>query len=163
MERLRGIAGTAFTMMSQEGCQVGRVVREVGSTLCATHKDGEGIYAYFGRRQKVEIAGVLEEIAQKGVPAEVGAGGNLGNELAYGNHRSAFKHRGEVLKKAATDAAMGKTIVFPATQAHEMKELRISPVGVVEEKEKLRVIHNLTFGRQANAREGGGGGTRCVS
>ena len=53
---------------------------------------------------------------------------------------------------------MGRTIVFPATQAHEVEGLRISPVGVVEEKEKLRVVHDLTFGGQANAREGGGEG-----
>ena len=52
---------------------------------------------------------------------------------------------------------MGRTIVFPAMQAHEVKGLRISPVGVVEEKEKLRVIHGLTFGGQTNAREGWGG------
>ena len=41
---------------------------------------------------------------------------------------------------------MGRTIVFPATQAHEVEGLRISPVGVVlEEKEKLQVIYDLTL------------------
>ena len=82
----------------------------------------------------------------------------MGSELAYGNHRSAHKHRGEVLRKAATDVAMGRTIVFKTTQEHEVEGLRISPVGVIEEKEKLRMIHDLTIGGQANAREGGGGG-----
>ena len=38
-------------------------------------------------------------------------------------------------------------------QAQEMRGLRISPVGVVEEKEKLRVIHDLTFDGQAIVRE----------
>ena len=101
MEWLRSIAATAGTMLSQEGGQVGRVVREVGGTLRATHMDGDRIGAYFGRRRKVESAGALEEIAREGVPAEVRAGGNLESELAYENHRSAIKHRGEVLKKAA--------------------------------------------------------------
>lgn len=56
--------------------------------------------------------------------------------------------------------AIGRTIVFPPTQAHEVKGLRSLPVGVVEENEKLQVIHDLKFGGQANAREeeGGGGG-----
>ena len=70
-----------------------------GGTLGATHMDGDRIRAYFGRRRKVESAGVLEAIPREGVPAEVGAGGNLGNELAYGNHRSTLKHRGEVKRR----------------------------------------------------------------
>ena len=106
----------------------------------ATHMDGDWIHAYFGRRRKVASAEALEKIAREGVPAEVGAGGNLGSELAYENHRGALKHRGEVLRKAATDVAMGRTIVFPATQEHEVEGLPISSVGVVDEKEKLRVI-----------------------
>ena len=79
------------------------------------------------------------------------------SELASGNHKSTFKNRGEVLKKAATDVATGRIIVFPPTQVHEVKGLQILPVGVVEEKEKLRVIHYFTFGGQENAREEGGG------
>ena len=70
-----------------------------GGTLRATHMDGDRIRAYFGRCRKVESAGVLEAIAREGVPAEVGAGENLGIELAYGNHRSALKHRGEVKRR----------------------------------------------------------------
>ena len=38
---LRGIAATAGTMLSQEGGQVGRVVREVSGTLRATHMEGQ--------------------------------------------------------------------------------------------------------------------------
>ena len=81
----------------------------------------------------------------------------MGSELAYENHRSAHKHRGEVLRKAATDVAMGLTNVFTTTQEHEVEGLRISPVEVVEEKEKTRVIHDLTFSGQVNAREEGAG------
>ena len=52
---------------------------------------------------------------------------------------------GKVLKKTATDMVLGRTIVLPVTQAREAVGLRILPVGVVEETEKLRVIHDLTF------------------
>ena len=134
MEWLRGIAATAGIMLSHESGHIGRVVREVGGTLCATHMDGDRIHAYFGRRRKVASAKALEKIAREGIPDEAGVGGNLGSELAYGNHRSALKHRGEVLRKAATDAAMDRTIVFPATQASEVEGLRILPVGVVDKK-----------------------------
>ena len=89
MECLRGIAATAGIILSQEGGQVGRVVREVGGTLLATHMDGDRIRTYFGRRLKVESAGALEEKSREGVPAEVGAGGNLASELAYGERLQA--------------------------------------------------------------------------
>ena len=54
--------------------------------------------------------------------------------MEYGNHRSAVKYGVEVLKKAVTDATIGRTIVFPVTQAQGIKGLRTSPVRVVEEK-----------------------------
>ena len=66
---------------------------------CATHMNGDRIRAYFGRRRKVKSAGVLAAIARDKVSAEVGAGGNMGNEVAYGNHRSALKHQGEVKRR----------------------------------------------------------------
>ena len=41
-----GIASTAGNLLSREGSQIGRVVREVGGTLRATHIDGDRIRAY---------------------------------------------------------------------------------------------------------------------
>ena len=100
----------------------------------------------------------MENFAREGVSAETWAGGNLQSELENWNHRSALKYGEEVLNKATTDVAMGRTIVFPVTQAQEIKGLRISPVGVVEEKTKLRVMNDMTFGGQATVREGRRGG-----
>lgn len=37
--------------------------------------------------------------------------------------------------------------MFPIIRAEDIVKLRISPVGVVEEREKPRVIHDLTFCR----------------
>ena len=64
-------------------------------------------------------------------------GDNLARELAYGNNRSAKIYGKEVLAKAMADVALGRAIVLPAGQARDVMVLRISPVGVVEEKEKL--------------------------
>lgn len=58
-------------------------MEEVGVTLHATNLDGDRTRAYFRWRQKVESPRTLEETALEGVPAEVGARGNLGSELAY--------------------------------------------------------------------------------
>ena len=50
----------------------------------------------------------------------------------------ANRRQPKVLKKAATDGAPGRTIVVPVTQAKEIRRLRISPVGVVEEKKNCQ-------------------------
>lgn len=71
-----------------------------------TH-DGESICAYVGRRRKVESAEMLEKDARERVPLEIVAGGNLGMELAYENHRSVLKYRREGLKKAVKYVAIG--------------------------------------------------------
>lgn len=61
-----GASPTVGTMLFQEGDQIGRAMREVCNMLRTTHIDGERIQAYFGRRQKVKSAGVLEEISREG-------------------------------------------------------------------------------------------------
>lgn len=52
---------------------------------------------------------------------------------------------------------MGRTVVCLVTRQNEVKGLRVLPIGMVEEKEKFQVIHNLTFGGQGSAREEGVG------
>ena len=52
------------------------------------------------------------------------------------------------------DVAGGRAIVFPKEQAGQIPGLRVSPIGVVEEREKIRVIHDMTF----EHKDGRGGG-----
>lgn len=59
------------------------------------------------------------------------------------HRRSVAKYGEDVLKKAAMDVAIGRTIMFPVTQAQEIRGLRISLIEEVEEKERLRAIHDL--------------------
>lgn len=65
-EWLRVIAVRARAMLSQDGDQVGRVVREVGGTLRTTRMDGDRIHVKFGLRQKIESTGTLKKIAWVG-------------------------------------------------------------------------------------------------
>ena len=46
------------------------------------------------------------------MPVDVGPGGNLERELAYGNHSSADKHASEVWEKAVGDVKAGRVIVY---------------------------------------------------
>lgn len=120
------------------------VVEAIDSTPRAPHVDDERMHAYFGRCHRVGGAEVLERIAREGITTGIQTRGISGKELAYGHHRRATEYRAEVLTKAKTGVALGRYRVFPVAQAKGMVGLRISPVGMVEGKEKLRVIHDLT-------------------
>lgn len=74
------------------------------------------------------------------MPAEIQMGDNLENELAYVNHRSAAKCRGEVLINMAISVALGRAMDLAVVQAKGIVGLQISQVDVVVE-EKLRVLH----------------------
>ena len=63
----------------------------------------------------VESAEVLERTAREGALADVWVVGGLESELEYGNRKSTARYVGEVLKKAATDVVMGRTIMFSVT------------------------------------------------
>lgn len=111
------MAATTGVILSQKGGDVGRVVQKAGNTLCAPHMDGDWIRPYLGWCRKVESADVLETSAPEEGPVAIWAGVNLESELENENHRSTAKYVRGVLKKGATDVAMGRTIVFTLTQA----------------------------------------------
>ena len=48
-------------------------------------------------------------------------------------------------EKAVADVAIGRAIVFPKEQAEQVEGLRVSPVGVAEERETIKIIHDMTF------------------
>ena len=72
-------------------------------------------------------------------------GRNLTKGLTYGNHTSAQKFQVAVWENAVADVARGCAIVFPKEQAGQVEGLRVSPVRVVEEREKIRIINDMTF------------------
>ncbi|CAN0580224.1 unnamed protein product, partial [Laminaria digitata] len=88
----------------------------------------------------------LEQIARVGVPVDVGPEGNLEQEIAHGNHSSAETFEEEVRGEAIADVVRGRALIFPLEQAERIRGIRISPVGVVEEKAKRRIVHDMTFG-----------------
>ena len=91
VEWLRGIAVTAGIMLFQTEDNVGRVMREVGGTLCDPHMYGNRIRVYLDGTT-IESTEVLERIFREGVPADIWVGSNLESELEYGNHRRATKY-----------------------------------------------------------------------
>ena len=54
------------------------------------------------------------------------------------------------------DVACGQTIVFSKEQAGQVPGLRVPPVKVVQEREKLRLIHFITSEHRNGQGRGGG-------
>ena len=84
-------------------------------------------------------------------------GGNIERELAYGNRSSADEHASEVWEKAVGVVKTRTAIVVPARLAGLVRGLRVNPVGLVEEKGKMRVIHDSTFSGNSEQKKGGAG------
>ena len=91
------------------------------------------------------------------MPVDVGSGGYLERELAFGNHSSARKHVAEVWENAVGDFKR-RAIAMPVRVARSVRGLPVNPVGVVEEKEKRKIVHDSTFRSEPEHRGGEGGG-----
>eukprot|EP00752_Nemacystus_decipiens_P006649 g5977.t1 len=126
-------------------------------------RTAERVGEFFGGRHGYPEWERLVEIAEVGVPlSSVRSGGDLERELEYGNHRSAAEEEPAVWDKVLRDVATGKALVFPKRMAGQIPGLRVSPMGVVKEKEgKTREIHDLTVeageGRTPQDAAAGGG------
>ena len=78
-------------------------------------------------------------------------GGNLEAELAYGNRPSVIAHRDEITDTLISDVVLGRALAFDVKYIREILDLRVSPLGVVEEP-RFRIIHDLTFAAGATVR-----------
>lgn len=98
--------------------------------------DADRIEEVFRRRRAFAEILKLERIARVGVSVDVGPSGTFDQELKYANHSSV-----RTFLSYATETTIGGVVeerarVFPISQARKIQGPRISPVGVVEEKEK---------------------------
>lgn len=47
--------------------------------------------------------------------------------------------------KAFADVACGRAIIFPKDVAEQVAGLFVPPVGIVEDRERILIIHDMTF------------------
>ena len=92
----------------------------------------------------------LEYIARVGVPLDAELGEGVEKEIAYWNYSSAGKWEEEVRGEAIADLVRGGASIFRLEPTKNIRGLRISPVGVVEGKDKRRIVHNVTSGQEGN-------------
>lgn len=100
---------------------------------------------WFGRTKQFPDAGRLAEVIEHGVPIAVAQGSNVGEALAYGNHRSIEPYHDTILCKIYSDVRQGRAFVFPRAMADRIPGLRLSPLRAVVSPSKVRIIHDLSF------------------
>ena len=95
-------------------------------------------------------------VVEEGVVVDVREGRDLRQEMAYDNHHSVNKHEEKVLNKTVGNTAgIGRRHSKPTTHVGS-RDCTARWWGMVEEKIKLHIIHDLTFEGQTG--EGSGEG-----
>ena len=74
----------------------------------------------------------------KAAPAE----GGLDRAFRYGNHRNAAEDLQAILVKLGEDVRRQKCLVIQKSAAHEIQNLRVSPLGLVV-AHKVRIINDV--------------------
>ena len=82
----------------------------------------------------------LVRMVYEGLPVDVRESRHLRQEMTHGNHHSLNKHEEDVLNKAVEETARGRATAFRADDICSSRWW-----GMVEEKTKLCIIHDLTF------------------
>ncbi|CAM9809723.1 unnamed protein product, partial [Choristocarpus tenellus] len=87
----------------------------------------------------------LQQVVNKGVSVHVRGIGSVEERLEYGNHTSARSRKKALLEKVVSDVTQGRALVFPKRSWGKIPGLQVSPVGVIQEPTKVRIIHDLSY------------------
>lgn len=132
------------------GWDVAKVISNLGARYRAPHMDARRIWDLLHLTASGELVAmeakegvrvpIRQELAELGGEAQ-----DLEARLAYGAHRSALVHGAHVENKIVSDLVRGWAGIVPSHSWRKIKGLALSPLGAVARKEKVRVVHDLTF------------------
>lgn len=144
------LASTWRDHLVKHGWDLGTALKYLGKRYLGPHLDKDRIRALL--RGVRDGPDVVQETEQGGVlvPLKQDQDGRIRRQdlparIAYGCHKSARIYSAHVDKKVATDMVKGWALVVPKSCWELIPGLCISPVGAVCQKEKVRVVHDLTF------------------
>lgn len=78
----------------------------------------------------------------------------LGHALLYGKHRSSYEHPPAIWAKLSEDVRREKCLVIHKSCAHEIPNVRVSPLGAVV-THKVRIINYFSFETLNRVKKGG--------
>jgi hypothetical protein len=144
------LASTWKDHLTGHNWDIGLALKSLGKRYFGPHLERDRIMALlFGTKDGEEV---VREIEQGGVqvPLKQDMDGKIRRQdlparVAYGCHKSAKIYAVHVDKKVVTDIIKGWAFAVPRSSWEYIPNLYISPVGAVCQKEKVRVVHDLTF------------------
>ena len=126
------LARICTTMMRDNRGVGGEVSRAGGGALVTPTIDPTHIQRYFGDVKGFGAVDELVSIVTRGVPVNaVMCGVDLERALQYRNHRSVSDHLPAIWEKIGEDARRQKCLVIQKSAAHEIPNLRVSPLAAV--------------------------------
>lgn len=136
--------------LSNHCWDIGSALNSLGRRYQGPHLERDRIMALLaGTKDGKEV---IRETEQGGilVPLKRDVDGRIRRQdlparLSYGCHKSARIYAAHVDKKVAMDLVKGWAFAVPKSSWEYIPDLCISPVGAVCQKEKVRVVHDLTF------------------
>ena len=127
-------------------------MQAIETTLDVPCAKAARIRFWFGRMKGFPRVEQLADIAEHGAPVHVEWSTDIVAALAYSNHRSVAPHSDIIFAKIFDDVRLGRSIIFPRSEAHTIPDLRLSQLAVVVSPSKTRIIHDLTFSSSQYAR-----------
>ena len=97
---------------------------------------------WFGQKKGFPRVEQLADIAEHGAHVHIEGSTDIGAALAYSNHRRVAPHSEIIFAKIFDDVRFGRSIIFPCSEAHNIPDLRLSPLAVVMSPSKTRIIHD---------------------
>jgi hypothetical protein len=138
--------------------QLGKLVTDAVHTLRNSSSWEEFVHAYRGPSLLSEAvahlphpaATLLNDIRENGVPVNVAGEewtkSKLEAAAARGPHKSAQEHAAFVREEMADFCRQGFWVVLPLDEVIDLELLRLSPLGVVPQRDRRpRLINDLTF------------------
>ena len=116
----------------------------MGGEFVGPHLDPEAIRAAYGAKG-VDVSDILPEARYGIVPPVLPHTAANQARLRRGNHPSACAHAPEVWKRLLTDVTTGRVLLLPVSMALALPLLHLCPIGAIAQKDKVRVIHDLTY------------------
>ncbi len=133
------------------GWNLARGISQLGARYMAPHLDSWRVRALLEGTTSGELVaieaeeGVRVPIKEELLIDQFEAAQDLEARLTYGAHKSARMYGAHVGQKIINDLVRGWAGIVPKEAWKEIKGLAISPLGAVARKDKVRVVHDLTF------------------
>ena len=123
---------------------LGACTQALGGEFVGPHLQPDAILAAYGAKG-IDVTDILPEARYGIVPPVAPHVADNEARLRYGNHSSVDEHGLAVGQRLLTDISTGRVLVVPVSMSSVIPQLHVCPVFAVSQKDKVRIVHDLTY------------------